>query len=123
MRDIKFRGIRATNNEWVFGGISQEENGTFIIEENAGVSWQTEVRPETVGQLIEFPASECGDHAHCYEGDEVLIQSSLLMEPNHGKKGNVVYQELGFYVDTGKALIPVWSDSYWLEVQGNIHFI
>lgn len=80
-----------------------------------------EVDPETVGQRVEFPASEDGKHTHCYVGDHVLVQSDLIGCTDAGLQGLAVYREGAFVVDFGDRSIPVWSDSYWLEVQGNIH--
>jgi len=49
MREIKFRGKRIDNNEWIYGSLVIEEGGHYrIIVKCRGYT----VKPETVGQYI-----------------------------------------------------------------------
>jgi len=63
MRQIKFRGKRKDNGEWVFGYFYKENEETFIIEYRPDLTllsgapdnnmWWREVDPETVGDFID----------------------------------------------------------------------
>ncbi|ODA05848.1 hypothetical protein [Paenibacillus polymyxa] len=52
MRDIKFRGKRLDNGEWVFGDIWQHNGRVDIVDHRAK---SHPVDPETVGQFIDLP--------------------------------------------------------------------
>ncbi|MGG1639888.1 hypothetical protein ACIFQM_01060 [Paenibacillus sp. NRS-1782] len=52
MRDIKFRGKRLDNGEWVFGDIWQHNGRVDIVDDRAQ---SHPVDPETVGQFITLP--------------------------------------------------------------------
>ena len=55
MREIKFRGKRIDNNEWVYGGYYEWGDKSYIIQKDIwdkdiNTAQMIEVIPETVGQ-------------------------------------------------------------------------
>jgi len=130
MRKIEFRGKQIYNGKWVYGYLMQmySHDRLFIGEwKNIGgeasikdelFSSYNEVVPKTIGQ---FTGVKAINAVKIFEGDKVDIVSKLIMCTENGKKGIVKFIESGFYVDTGKELIPCWSDSYQLIIIGNIH--
>ena len=82
MREIKFRGKRKDNGEWVYGGFTQTPEATFIIDysvivQKAKGGYPTvydvvEVIPETVGQSLGFRVK---NEMEIFEGDVVNIEN------------------------------------------------
>lgn len=129
MREIKYRGKRIDNGEWVTGYYVKAErlnkNGYeyFIIEEQAeGATYH--VLPETIGQ---YTGMKDKNGTEIYEGD-------IVRRDDHSIFGVVKFGEysqpfndgfskhIGFYID--------WTDmfrcdlDYWAErceVTGNLH--
>ncbi len=69
MREIKFRGKRLDNGEWVYGFLIQYENGWFICN-FIGDAYQYEVDPSTVGQ---FTGLKDKNGKEIYVGDLVAV--------------------------------------------------
>lgn len=72
MIEIKFRGKRVDNGEWVYGGILQHEGYTAICVHSDYHQWHEfiEVDPKTVGQYIGFNDR---DDREIYQGDIVAV--------------------------------------------------
>jgi len=70
MREIKFRGKRIDNGEWVFGWVSFQHNRAFIHSDDMPYDNAVEVDPATVGQ---FTGLKDKSGREIYEGDVVRI--------------------------------------------------
>ena len=69
MREIKFRGKRKDNDEWVYGGLLEDHRGSYIINFTHNESLQIskyEVICETVGQ---YTGLKDKNGKEIYEGD------------------------------------------------------
>ena len=116
MREIKFRGKRLENGEWVYGGIAFFETYIYIThpkEEDGFVHWFIGIDAETVGQYTELKDS---NGREIYEGD--------ILSWEGYPPAIVSFIEGTFSVfdstsdDTGQLLIEVLIGA---EVTGNIH--
>jgi len=132
MRQIKFRGQRVDNKEWVYGDlITKPIHHECVILENGVINHS--VIPETVGQ---FTGHELG----LYEGDIVnyvtgnpsrYVNAVVLYgeyetcceidsdDPDCNDDPGDVEKHFGFYIHDGKSEIPLGS--LWLQKIGNIH--
>ena len=76
LREIKFRGKRIDNGEWVYGGYSfcEKDNTHWItvmgLDHISHIGWHQEVVPETVGQFIGIKDRSGTD---IFEGDIVQL--------------------------------------------------
>lgn len=117
MREIKFRGMRISDGEWVYGDFFRNRGLAFIatdgIEKNPLAKWQDyHVDPETVGQ---YTGLHDKDGREIYEGDILNIDfKKELMYVDYVKDGFMVCQK-GSLNDF---LYTVAADS---RIVGNIH--
>ena len=130
MRDIKFRGKRVDNGEWVYGSLAYIESRAFIFPDDAYVTRfqhgaddllvilsPIEVLPKTVGQ---FTGLLDKNSVEIYEGDVVTCEDFNTMNYS------VLFQGGAFgYVNRYGGLEWLWIDDETgasdLEVIGNIH--
>ncbi|MMZ56677.1 YopX protein [compost metagenome] len=112
MRDIKFRGKRVDNGEWVQGyylyGAIKDEHIIWTDHEN----WKVE--PETVGQYIGLTIAE----DDIYDGDVVVG-----LRPSHWHDGYEKVRAVVTYKDDIQAFSANGRvhNIDELEVIGNIH--
>ena len=117
MREIKFRGKRLDNGEWLYGSLVILNGRYFIFDD------VNEVDPTTVG---EFTGLKDRNGKEVYEGD--VIRSPLSEDKTRPHRifyhtGNAAF--MGALIDR-KELCYLRLDQDWIykfgkEVIGNIH--
>lgn len=120
MREIKFRGRRLDNGEWVYGFLFMQDGKAYIITDLTPCGFiKHEVDPATVGQ---YTGLEDKDSKEIYEGDIMSIPET---EFNAHIIGHVVYDEDAFFIQArngGACWGLNWSlRKHNAQVIGNIH--
>ena len=122
-REIKFRGKRKTDGEWLYGYYFVNRGLHFIVTDGLAPAGNTfhdyEVDPETVGQYTGL--KDCNGKK-IYEGDIMEITETYS---NTRIVGTVIYEDDYFFVQSRNGGCP-WG-LYWAlrehnaAVIGKIH--
>ena len=113
-REIKFRGKRLDNGEWIEGSLLQDDYGVCMIVEfvDHHEQWH-EVDPATVGQ---YTGLKDKDGRDIYEGD-IVEWENLKKKP---MRSVIRYIYNGFkFTDFDGEDQEIWC--YVFEAIGNIH--
>ncbi len=129
MREIRFRGKRVDNGEWVFGWVSFQHNRAFIHSDDMPYDNAVEVDPATVGQ---FTGLKDKSGREIYEGDIVEVNYTVkYIDPDkqdeeHAAITRVYWNDfrasfaLEFHKFANDDLYRFVRDKY-AEVVGNAH--
>ena len=129
MREIKFRGIRRDNKEFVYGdGIhfpkSINYKGRCYIDgmQEKANDWM-EVMPETVGQYTTIDAYKSNTETeNIYKGDIVeIVCDEIGYTIPQNFRGEVKFVEGKWVVDDGKKLVDLWQELAQWIILGNIY--
>ena len=148
MREIKFRGKRVDNGEWVEGNLLKLETDFFSDSNDTGFMWYIiptktngsyatkvnllrwinpcyEVDPATVGQ---FGLVKDDKENEVWEGDILLVKCDPCMEDHIvevKRDGATLFVEvcgMDYDITALNWALTIWGNyGSWVEVTGNVH--